>query len=98
VLSIDDIDSKRKLLLALELNHCEVVEFLRGRTSESHIIPSRTLANRIENEILEPIRLGIELIDIIEEIGIESVPHALLENWALNIEAAIISGGSINAI
>ena len=75
-----------------------MVEFLRERTAEPHIIPSRTLANRIEHAILEPIQFGLELIEIIEEIGIESVPYTLLENWTLNIETALISGGNTNAI
>jgi hypothetical protein len=93
-----DFNSKKEALVEARDLHFEVVSFLRECSSESHIIPSRTLANRIEVAILSPIQFGLEIIEKVDEIGVESIPDTLIERWMNLIEGAIFIGGCTHGI
>ena len=91
-----DIENQKTSLLEMRKYHFETISFLRACSSEAHLVPSRTLANRIESSILSPIQYALELIEKIEQIGIEEIPKSVMDRWNFVIEETLISGGEFD--
>jgi hypothetical protein len=94
--SFIDIGKQKTSLLEMREYHFETISFLKSCSSQAHLVPSRTLANRIESSILSPIQYALELIEKIEQIGIEEIPKSVIDRWNLVIEEALISGGEFD--
>ena len=77
----------------IEKVHSDIVEFLRQVDSDFHEIPARNLALRVENNILQPVRYAMTVIDAIEDIGIEFIPEVILNKWNYTIIEALKIGG-----
>lgn len=88
-----ELDDKKAILNEQHSQHFETIIFLRQCSHDSHIIPSRTLANRIERSILTPIQSALEIIEKIEQISLDKVPKVIFNRWTEAIDNAIIMGG-----
>ena len=88
-----DYQTSKVEVARIEKVHAGIVDFLREVESDFHEIPARTLAMRVENNILQPVRYALSIIERIEEIGSESIPDLILQKWNLAIIQALDFGG-----
>ena len=88
-----DYQTSKVEVSRIEKVHADIVEFLREVESDFHEIPARNLALRIENNILQPVRYALSVIETIQEIGPDQIPDAVLQKWNLTILEVIEFGG-----
>ena len=88
-----DYQASKSEVSRIEKVHTEIVEFLREIDSDFHEIPARNLALRIENNILQPVRYALSIIETIQEIGPDFIPEMILRKWNVSILHALEFGG-----
>ena len=88
-----DYQTSKVEVSRIEKVHADIVEFLREVESDFHEIPARNLALRIENNILQPVRYALSVIETIQEIGPDQVPDVILKKWNTSILEVLEYGG-----
>jgi len=88
-----DLPSLRIDLIRAKEMHEEVSDFLKEVNSDYHEIAAKTLAVRIEMQIIDTINKAISKLDIISSFGIENMPKEIISKWIKQINSALAYGG-----
>tara|TARA_B100000965_G_scaffold397280_2_gene413576 strand:+ start:1389 stop:1676 length:288 start_codon:yes stop_codon:yes gene_type:complete len=83
VLDFDHIRDKLTTMLNYHNSNISSLDSINNNELESSILYLKSSINR---EIINPIRRAIAMIEIINDIGIDNIPHEMKIEWLEDIE------------